>query len=127
MEFKGSSAYEEKDFLENFLQRRNRVESPNNSIEKPAIYELLGDFQKGCILDLGCGDALFGKELLEAGAFYYHGVEESGGLECRHHPGDDGSIRLSESILRHYYLSISHTLFAESGSVVPEYLRGLKS
>ena len=77
MNFKGSSAYDEKDFLENFLQRRNRAESPNNSIEKPVIYELLGNFQNQCILDLGCGDALFGKELLEKGAHYYHGIEGS--------------------------------------------------
>ena len=77
MEFRGSSAYEEKDFLKNFLQRRNRAESPNNSIEKPIIYGLLGNFQNQDILDLGCGDALFGKELLEAGAHYYHGVEGS--------------------------------------------------
>lgn len=77
MKFKGSSAYEEKDFLANFLQRRNRIESPNNSIEKPVIYELLGAFQNQRILDLGCGDAMFGKELLESGALHYHGVEGS--------------------------------------------------
>lgn len=77
MKFNGSSAYEEKDFLENYLQRRNRTESPNNSIEKPAIYELLGTFRNRRILDLGCGDGVFGKELLEAGALYYHGVEGS--------------------------------------------------
>ena len=65
MKYEGSSAYEEKDFLESFLQRRNRLESPNNSIEKPVIYELLGAFQNKRILDLGCGDALFGKELLK--------------------------------------------------------------
>lgn len=77
MKYEGSSAYEEKDFLESFLQRRNRLESPNNSIEKPVIYELLGAFQNKRILDLGCGDALFGKELLKSGAMHYHGVEGS--------------------------------------------------
>ncbi|WP_394120513.1 class I SAM-dependent methyltransferase [Planococcus donghaensis] len=77
MKYEGSSAYEEKDFLESFLQRRNRLESPNNSIEKPVIYELLGVFQNKRVLDLGCGDALFGKELLESGALHYHGVEGS--------------------------------------------------
>ena len=77
MKYEGASAYEEKDFLANFLQRRNRTESPNNSIEKPVIYELLGAFQDHRILDLGCGDALFGQELLQSGALYYHGVEGS--------------------------------------------------
>ncbi|ANU15474.1 Ubiquinone/menaquinone biosynthesis methyltransferase UBIE [Planococcus halocryophilus Or1] len=75
MEFKGSSAYEETDFLSNYLQRRNRVDSPNNSIEKPVMYDLLGNIQGQRILDLGCGDAQFGKELLQLGALYYHGVE----------------------------------------------------
>ncbi len=78
MEFKGSDVYEETDFLTNYLRRRNRVDSPNNSIEKPVIYELLGSFQHQRILDLGCGDASFGKELLANGAFNYHGVEGSG-------------------------------------------------
>lgn len=77
MKFKGPSAYEEKDFLANFLLRRNRMDSPNNSIEKPVIYELLETVQNERILDLGCGDALFGKELLQAGALFYHGVEGS--------------------------------------------------
>lgn len=81
MNFKGSSAYEEQDFLANYLQRRNRIDSPNNSIEKPVIYELLGEFQNKRILDLGCGDATFGKELLQEGANHYHGVEGSQAME----------------------------------------------
>lgn len=77
LEFKGSSVYEETDFLSNYLQRRNRVDSPNNSIEKPVVYDLLGSVQDKRILDLGCGDAQFGKELMDLGALYYHGVEGS--------------------------------------------------
>lgn len=98
MEFRESNAYEEKDFLENFLQRRDRIESPNNSIEKPVIYELLGAFQNQCILDLGCGDALFGKELLEAGAFHYCGVEgskEMSKLAAANLKGVNGDITLA--------------------------------
>ncbi|AIY05806.1 methyltransferase [Planococcus sp. PAMC 21323] len=77
MEFKGSSVYEEKDFLSNYFKRRNRVDSPNNSIEKPVMYDLMGSIQNQQILDLGCGDAQFGRELLELGALHYHGVEGS--------------------------------------------------
>ncbi|ANU10598.1 methyltransferase type 11 [Planococcus antarcticus DSM 14505] len=98
MNFKGSSAYEEKDFLANYLQRRNRIDSPNNSIEKPVIFELLGAFKKKKILDLGCGDALFGKELLRAGADYYHGVEGSlkmGSLAEQNLEGLDARITLT--------------------------------
>ncbi|MGB6406464.1 MAG: class I SAM-dependent methyltransferase [Planococcus donghaensis] len=77
MEFKGSSVYDEQEFLSNYLQRRNRVDSPNNSIEKPVMYDLLEGVQDKRILDLGCGDAEFGKELIELGALYYQGVEGS--------------------------------------------------
>lgn len=67
MEFRGASAYDHTDFLANYLKRRGREESPNNAIEKPIVYELIGDFRDQTILDLGCGDASFGKELLEQG------------------------------------------------------------
>lgn len=77
MEFRGASAYDEQDFLAGFMKRRNRQDSPNNAIEGPVINELIGNVQSKVILDLGCGDAEFGKELLEAGARWYEGVEGS--------------------------------------------------
>lgn len=77
MEFKGSSVYDEQDFLSNYLERRNRPDSPNNAIEKPILDKLIGDVNGLSILDLGCGDASFGKELLERGASRYEGVEGS--------------------------------------------------
>ncbi|MBZ5202362.1 class I SAM-dependent methyltransferase [Planomicrobium chinense] len=77
MEFKGSSVYDQTDFLSNYLKRRGRQESPNNAIEKPIIYELLGEAMGKHILDLGCGNADFGRELLAAGAASYEGVEGS--------------------------------------------------
>lgn len=77
MEFKGAGVYDQEDFLSNYMQRRGRKDSPNNAIESPIIYELIGDFKNKSILDLGCGDASFGKELLEQGAGFYAGVEGS--------------------------------------------------
>ena len=77
MEFKGPSVYDQKDFLKNYMTRRDRKDSPNNAIENPIIYELIGSFQDNSILDLGCGDASFGKELLNLGATYYTGIEGS--------------------------------------------------
>ncbi|HSP21808.1 MAG TPA: class I SAM-dependent methyltransferase [Planococcus sp. (in: firmicutes)] len=77
MEFKGSSVYDEKDFLTDYLKRRGRKESPNNAIEKPNICELLGDVKGKAILDLGCGDGSFGLELLGSGAASYTGIEGS--------------------------------------------------
>ncbi len=77
MEFRGASAYDHEDFFSNYMKRRGRKDSPNNAIEAPIIYELIGDFQNKSILDLGCGDASFGKDLLSQGASYYTGVEGS--------------------------------------------------
>jgi ubiquinone/menaquinone biosynthesis C-methylase UbiE len=73
----------EKDFYENveilgdYLAFRHNPESPNESIEKPAFLELLGDVKNKHILDLGCGDAKFGVELLESGCASYTGIEPS--------------------------------------------------
>ncbi|WLR41410.1 class I SAM-dependent methyltransferase [Bacillus carboniphilus] len=77
MEFRGASVYEQEQFLENYKKRRARKDSPNNAIEGPIMYELLGDFQNKRVLDLGCGDASFGKELLNQGAAHYTGIEGS--------------------------------------------------
>jgi 2-polyprenyl-3-methyl-5-hydroxy-6-metoxy-1,4-benzoquinol methylase len=77
MEYTGSEAYEENDFFKQFMKRRTRKESPNNLIEKPILLELLGDITESRILDLGCGEGMFGAELLDAGAAYYHGIDGS--------------------------------------------------
>lgn len=77
MKFRGSSAYDQPDFLSNYMKRRDRPDSPNNAIERPIIDELIGDVRDRAILDLGCGDAAFGKELLNKGAGFYTGVEGS--------------------------------------------------
>lgn len=77
MAYKGSSVYDNEQFYENYRARRNRETSPNNSIERPILYELVGEIKGKSILDLGCGDANFGVELLEKGAGSYVGVEGS--------------------------------------------------
>jgi SAM-dependent methyltransferase len=77
MEFRGASVYDQTDFFSNYMKRRNRQDSPNNAIEGPIIFELIRSIQEISILDLGCGDASFGKELLHLGAKNYTGVEGS--------------------------------------------------
>ncbi|ASK60779.1 SAM-dependent methyltransferase [Virgibacillus phasianinus] len=77
MEYKGSMAYDNDAFFENYLTRRNRETSPNNSIEKPALLELIGDVTDKRVLDLGCGDGKFGYELIDQGCSVYDGVEGS--------------------------------------------------
>ncbi|CAM3239793.1 class I SAM-dependent methyltransferase [Filibacter tadaridae] len=77
MEYKGSAVYDDDEFLDNYLSRRCRAESPNNVIEKPVLMELIGEVRGKKVLDLGCGDAEFGVELLGQGCSFYEGVEGS--------------------------------------------------
>lgn len=80
MNYRGSSAYGEQDFLDNYLKRRARIDSPNNALEGPAIDALLGSVQGKEILDLGCGDGVYGRQLLGRGAQSYTGVEGSAAM-----------------------------------------------
>lgn len=80
MEYNGSLAYDEHDFLESYLRRRSRPDSPNNAIEGPIIDGLVGNVEAADILDLGCGDGHYGKELLKKGAKTYTGVEGSSAM-----------------------------------------------
>ncbi|MBS8263688.1 class I SAM-dependent methyltransferase [Mesobacillus boroniphilus] len=77
MEFRGASVYDEGEFYNNYTKRRNRPESPNNLIEKPILLEMVGNVAGKRILDLGCGDAEIGAELLKQGGASYLGVEGS--------------------------------------------------
>lgn len=77
MEFRGASVYEEEEFFENYMMRRTRPESPNNIIEKPILLDLIGDVKGKRVLDLGCGDAEIGVELLQQDAAAYLGLEGS--------------------------------------------------
>ncbi|MDP4164297.1 MAG: class I SAM-dependent methyltransferase [Bacillota bacterium] len=77
MGYKGASVYDNHEFFESYLARRNREMSPNNIIEKPVLLELLGDVTGKQVVDLGCGEATIGQELLQHGCFFYEGVEGS--------------------------------------------------
>lgn len=77
MEFKGSKAYDEEAFFQQFMKRRYRTDSPNLRIEKPAILQLIGNPEGCSVLDLGCGDAKLGLDLLEKGCSSYLGIEGS--------------------------------------------------
>jgi SAM-dependent methyltransferase len=69
--------YEDDTILQDYLASRYSPESPNESLEKPALLELLGNVRGKSILDLGCGDARFALELLEKGCTSYLGIEPS--------------------------------------------------
>lgn len=81
MEYQGSTVYDNEDFFNHYMKRRHRAESPNTIIETPSLLELLGDVEGETILDLGCGDATLGEELLQ---------------QCLSYTGIDGSKNMCE-------------------------------
>jgi SAM-dependent methyltransferase len=60
-----------------YSKRRNRPDSPNQTLELPVVAALLGDPTGQDFLDLGCGDGQFGEVLLAARASSYHGIDGS--------------------------------------------------
>ena len=96
-----------------FRKRRSRKDSPNNAIETPIVYELLNGFKNKDILDLGCGDASFGKDLLERGAASYTGIEGSKQMveeAKRNLSGVNGSV--------HHHTMESYTYVKEKFDIV---------
>lgn len=60
-----------------YSANRHRVDSPNETLERPIFVEMVGDVEGLDILDLGCGDGRYGVELLQAGCQSYTGIESS--------------------------------------------------
>lgn len=73
----GAAFYDDDNIFETYMARRQRADNPNDTLEKPAILELIGEFTGQRILDLGCGDGSFGQEALSRGCKSYLGVEGS--------------------------------------------------
>ena len=73
----GPSFYDDVGVFATYQRHRGRDETPNDTMEKPEILELIGEVAGRRIIDLGCGDAQIGRELLAAGAASYLGVEPS--------------------------------------------------
>jgi SAM-dependent methyltransferase len=73
----GADFYDEEQVFAYYMQRRQRPDSPNDTIETPIFMEMLGDYAGKAVLDLGCGDGRFGGELLAGGCHAYTGIEAS--------------------------------------------------
>jgi len=57
--------------------RETRLDSPNETLEKPIFDELVGNLANLRILDLGCGNAAFGLEALQQECHSYLGIDGS--------------------------------------------------
>lgn len=77
MAYEGPDFYDDNAVFDTYMARRQRTDNPNNTLEKPIILELAGELTNQRILDLGCGDASFGREAITLGCQSYLGVEGS--------------------------------------------------
>jgi SAM-dependent methyltransferase len=73
----GPAFYDDDAVFKTYTARRQRTDNPNHTLEKPIILELAGELANQRILDLGCGDAAFGREVLTKGCRTYLGIEGS--------------------------------------------------
>lgn len=77
MAHKGSEVYDDEAFFSQYIAKRRRGNSPNELLEEPIIDAFLGGIKNKELLDLGCGDAAYGRKLLESGLKSYHGIDGS--------------------------------------------------
>jgi SAM-dependent methyltransferase len=73
----GPDFYDDDAVFATYLASRRRRDNPNDTLERPVVLELAGELRGGRVLDLGCGDAAFGRDALLAGSLSYVGVEGS--------------------------------------------------
>ena len=68
MSYHGPEFYDDAAVFSTYMKHRETPGNANDTLDRPIVLELLGDVANRRILDLGCGDAAFGRELLAAGA-----------------------------------------------------------
>ncbi len=74
----GPDFYDDDALFSTYMARRHgRNDSPNDILEKPIIEELTGSLFNLRLLDLGCGDARYGREALQQGCQSYLGIDGS--------------------------------------------------
>ncbi|MBH8553086.1 class I SAM-dependent methyltransferase [Nostocaceae cyanobacterium CENA357] len=77
MEQTGPNFYDDEAVFATYMHHRQSTDTPNDTLEKPVIMSLIRSITGKRILDLGCGDAAIGRELLDRGAASYTGIEGS--------------------------------------------------
>jgi SAM-dependent methyltransferase len=80
MIYEGPAFYDDDAIFKTYMARRQRANNPNDTLEKPISLELAGELTNQRILDLGCGDATFGREALNRGCQSYLGIEGSSNM-----------------------------------------------
>lgn len=136
MSLKGPSFYDDPAIFQNYMKRRERADTPNDTLELPVVAELLGSVVGQDVLDLGCGDGRFGLSLLESGASSYLGIDGSENMvrtAQANLAGTAGEVRKStleevclppeafsrvcSRLVLHYLQDLTHTFRAVSESL----------
>jgi SAM-dependent methyltransferase len=73
----GPAFYDDDAIFATYTAHRHRPGNPNDTLEGPAFIAMLGPVDGLRVFDLGCGDAGFGRALLNAGCADYTGVDGS--------------------------------------------------
>ena len=76
-ERRGGAFYDDAETFERYREHRRWSLNPNNVMEGPAILDELGPVSGLRVLDLGCGDAEIGGELMDQGVARYRGIDGS--------------------------------------------------
>jgi SAM-dependent methyltransferase len=73
----GADFYDDAEAYAAYQAARAQPDNANSTLEEPAVHRLLGDLAGRAVLDLGCGDAGFGRHALAHGAVRYLGIDAS--------------------------------------------------
>jgi SAM-dependent methyltransferase len=71
------SPFDDLDFVERFLQKRQSPRSLNNLLDTPMLLELAGDFQSKSVVEIGCNVGSLAEKLTETGLARYIGFDIS--------------------------------------------------
>jgi SAM-dependent methyltransferase len=74
----GAAFYDDDTLFVTYIAHRQQADNPPDALERPVFLDLVGSLVGLRILELGCGDAAFGRFALEQGCQSYLGVEASG-------------------------------------------------
>lgn len=92
------SVYDGDGVAARYTQHRNGNGSANEVMEGPAFADVVGEVESLAIVDLGCGNASFGRVALEAGCRSYLGFDSSIAMLSQARAtlaGTQGKVRLS--------------------------------
>jgi len=134
----GPGFYDRADVFERYSSMREQVGNANDTLEAPVVDALVGDVRGLRVLDLGCGSARYGRDLLARGAVRYVGIDGSSRMAALARASlhgtagevieadlaaldveQDGFDLVISRLALHYVEDLRSTLTAAAGALVP--------